>query len=842
MGIPAIPPSAGLRAIRDEDGEILGVPGKNGRTDPLGLKVRPNGKFVLMLGADHANAQNWGVDGTNTLTATGKGYMQMLLDGGVQPYLAITTSPNWGHAPGQAQAMTYAQARTLQKRGVEMLSHSHQHIQNWSRMNTGIFIGYTGANATATVAISSTQVILTAGADSLTITRADYTSLSQFCAAVTAFNGGVWQAYMRDDSALTGNELLTNLLPISGARNTKGTPSGDNRYFCCGGGLIIWSDGPSPSQATVSQIQEHVKVTVRSNGYIRTSIDGITWNYTNTNAVATDTFAELVTALNTALNSKGVYFAISDNGWSVDNTQLNYMRGDEMCGGMTFYKDRVVSPGNLARFPTIIEIGLTQDYMFRRQVDKSYDLAAANGINFKGFAEPGNQFWHKRTRGYGRCKVWRGTLYSRLNTQPVTYPLKALGSPYMVRSSCIVSGGYDTPAHMVALVEAMADSPGHACCLLWHQLNTLGGTAGYELGNLTTEQDQTATNVAAFLAALKPHLASGKIITARMSDAADAIGTGGEPANYLFNAGFKNSGTAIALGTVNNSSTIPGWLLSVANTAGTQVSIDADGYFVINSPSSVCDVSIKQSIVVPLHSHREYEFGFEIHEAVVTGGDGAWMNISRTQGRPLNGNNLDTNMSTVTALAQAGQDPGTANGTTGVCGVHARFSPSIPTTGFDAARIVASPAATPYNVVTGTNDTLTFVVNGISGGAALTLAPSAAKTAIQVADEINAYFKTDSVFSTYPEFQDIAKAKRGQRAAAVVILGEKQNVYKINVAGTALATVFGSSNMDGTGFTSDGWSGADMDSSNYALAVSVQIKIQGVMRWRSPYFKPSEMM
>ncbi len=213
-------------------------------------------------------------------------------------------------------------------------------------------------------------------------------------------------------------------------------------------------------------------------------------------------------------------------------------------------------------------------------------------------------------------------------------------------------------------------------------------------------------------------------------------------------------------------------------------------------------------------------------------------------GRPLNGNNLEANMAVATALASAGGENGTANGCTNRGNIAGLLTLATSSTGFDAARMIG--VVGPFNIVTGVNDVLSIAINGISPGAPLTLTLGVARTAVQIVAEIKAWMQTDSVFSTYPEFENIAKARRAGRASPVIVLGDLPNVNKIVASSTntnsgCIITLFGGVHT-GIGHTADGWSGPDMDSSLFAVTYTLQVKIQGSVLVGRPYMKRRETM
>lgn len=825
--------------VNDLTGGIK-IQGPGGKAIPLN-SVSGENTFHLMIGSDHANATNWGVDASNAIVPQGNGFMQMLLDGGLEPYLSVTTGNQAGapaHVPGNSAAMSWNQVAALQAKGVEILSHSHQHIQRWDRLNTGIVVQYKNAGATATMAVTATDIVLTSatgGAENATIPRSGLTTINDVLAAINAVGAGAWLAYIRGDASLTGVEKQSNLLPIAGSRDVKTV--GWNQYFCCGGGMQIYM-GNSGSYA---QIPLQVKCRIKTNGWMEITVDGVVKWYGDLAAVATDTFAELVAVLNTALNATGIYFALSDNGQSDSGGSgfVNYMRGDELCTSLKTFLNRNISPGNLAAYPVVAEVGLTQAYIREQQFKKSIATAEANGVTFDGFAEPGNQSYPWQMGGFGEFKTYRGTAYSRVVSgviaEPVTYPLTQMRSPFFVRSACGVVHGYTTPAHMVALAEAMADSPGHACCLLWHGLATSNGTVdGYNLGTVASE-DQQAVNAKAFIDAVQPYLESGAISPTTLLNASNSIGASREPFNWLFNAGLKHSAASVPINTVNDKALIPGWLTNLGNVAGAAAVFNADGTITISSSSAV-DFTLKQTVMLDRNS--DWIFGAEIFDSAVTGGTGASIAIQRTQARVLGGSNSEVNQSLLLPIAHAGYEPGSSNAVTGASNLSGRMGFARDESGYDPAKMIG--LAGPFTIGAGTTDGLSIQINGINPGAALTLT-AGSRTASQIVDEILAWLKTDSVFSTYPEFWNLAKARRAGRTAPAVILGELDNVFKLVVTGTSLLTIFGGVST-GAGHVAEGFFLQDINTANYAVQFSLQVNVIGSITIGRPYLKRMEMV
>lgn len=795
--------------------------------------TRVSDTFVLAIGSDHTSFDRWGKDAGDNLTAAGRGYMQVLLDAGVKPYLAVTTSPDTIHAPDAAGGMGWDKLAELQRRGVEILSHGHAHIQRWDRLNAGIFIQYNGFG-TGTVQISATQIILTGagGAEDATLTRSSYTTIADVVAAIAAVTS--WTCNIPDSAGLLGTEPSSVILSISGSRNVKGTGAGDGRYFCCGGGLHVWC-GNSGSYAQASR---QVYMRLRSNGYMEVFVDGVRQLYTN---LASATFSGLATTFNAALNAYGVYCQVADNGQSDSGGAAfrNYMRGDELASILTRSVDWVVSPGNVAVTPTVVEAGLGQRYLRDRQFAKSVEMAAANGVTIRGFAEPGDSFFPWHMQGHDQFDVYRGTIYSRVPTEPVTYPLAETGLPTMVRSSCLVSQGFTSAAHMTALADAMADSPGHACCILWHGLGVTGGDGGYELGT-TASDDQLYVNAAAFLARIKTHTANGKITPSRLSNAARVAPTMKPPKNWLFNPKFKNAGSTIAANTLNNLATIPGWRTSLSNTAGATLSVDSDGYLVVTSSAGVVDLAMEQSVV--LKRGRTYEFGFSLAPGgTYTAGNGVSMEVSRLKGRWLNQNAV-ANQGLASPLVIAGQVPGTATYATAGGGYWSRLRLLDESQSMEPARVLG--IAGPYNIGAGNNQ-FSIRINGVSPTAALTLTTGAARTAQQIADEINAWLTTDATFSQSPEFFGIAAARKEGRSAAALCLIGGPTVNELYVSGTVLANTSAVTLFGGTGgdrYLAFAWPDVEVDAGLYAVNVIVRANIQGVQRIGVPYLKPMEMM
>lgn len=784
-----------------------------------------------MIGADHSQATQWGsTDDTPAgMTNKSSGHMQVYLDKGIKPYLAVTTSSDVDHSPTAATGMGWANLATLAAAGVEMLSHGHDHVQRWDRLTTGFFVNYGGAG-TGTIQISSTQIVLTGsgGADDATLTRPSYTTIADVIAAVNAVSSGNWLARIDDNSTLTGTEAQTNILPISGSRNVKGSGAGDSRLICCGGGLWVSGMNNTGVTSTATPV-ESLFFNLRSNGYLETMLNGVRVAYTN---LAGTTFSSLVSTLNAVpeLANAGITFQLCDNGRSDTSTFRSHMRGDELCTGLTnAAASRVAAPGNFLT-SGVIELGLSQRYIRDRQYQKSLDVAAANGVTFKGFAEPGNNWYPWHQQGHEQYPVYRGTLLGRLDTGFQAAPFR-LGGPtaFWPRSNPTVSQGYTTPAHMTALADAMADSAGLCSNVLIHSLSSTGGDGGYALGVLTG-RDQDYPNVAAFLARVATHVAAGKIVTLTPTEAAQAARSARPPGNNVFNPKFKNVGGTFGPIT-NNVVNIPGWRISLTG-VGATMAVNADGYLVLTSAGAVADLVMEQAI--SLDRNAAYDFGIYIHEAAVSSGTGARAEIKRgAYGRYLQ-HRVDINGGNATAAVSASA---LANGMS-----WSRYNQRQDNASRMPIRAIGLQG--PYTITGGSNDLFNIGVGAatISLASNLTLT-AGSRTAQQIADQINAAIAADANFAANPELRVVAKAEKRNRAQAALVLECSEIVDRLTIFGsssscTSAVTLFGGTGGDR--YVCEQFANVTPDVANWPATFVIVANFQGSMVIGRPYLKQME--
>ncbi|MGD9895141.1 MAG: hypothetical protein AB7U18_27975, partial [Dehalococcoidia bacterium] len=258
---------------------------------------------ALVLGGDHPYAQWWGTNGRDGLAA-------MYLDRGITPYIAINTEDE--NAPGQVDMMSWEQCRALQARGVEFINHGAWHLDKWTRANTGIRIEYIGTNASATVQITTTQIVATSASpssDSVTVTLATDDTLAKVKTALEL--NGKWRVTL--DTILTGAEASTNLFAMNAARNVLS--AANNTFFCAGGGIEI-------RQTTRTYTHSWVRRT--SGGSFTIFVDGVTKYNLSLGTNSIDTLVAAVEALTDFDCRK------CDNGRTEAASKPSYLIGDEL--------------------------------------------------------------------------------------------------------------------------------------------------------------------------------------------------------------------------------------------------------------------------------------------------------------------------------------------------------------------------------------------------------------------------------------------------------------------------------------------------------------------------------
>lgn len=717
---------------------------------------------ILCIGGDHPYEQWYG--------SSDDGLAKMYRDYGITPYLSINTAI--GHsAPGDSGYMTWAQLRSVESGGAEIIGHSHRHMHQWGRIDTGIRIQYLGANATATVHITGTPKTLTLTASAaddaaFDLTNVSYDTIAELAAAINAVNGGAsWLCTKAEE--LTGSEPSKNLLALLAARSVK-TP-GDSEYFTCGSGIVVSYTGAAYKRAHVQV--EPVNLAIYCDG-VRLG------NFTRATPGSYDTLGELVTAIN-ALAISGLSAALCDDTAGI---YRHYTQGDELSSeiGTIVYVD-ITNSGGITIDGTYkaggarLSAGLPYSYLLERQWQANVDAAAAEGVTLLNWAQSGGGWhqWH-----LGGQQIFRS--YRTNSPEHHLYPAAhwaAIGPDY-IRAHYVLSSTYNSVASMQATLRAIAKSPGCMVDLLNHALTpaTPAGKNGYTIQattSLNTVDEDAWISVLAYAKALAD---AGDIVILTPEQARRRRKWAAKPQNLVFNSTLEHDGTAIT-GVSEGTTIIPGWSIntSAAHVTGASV-VAAENYNKVSITANASTATDALRTYLSLERGKTYRIGAHIDVTSYTSGTGVGLCLLPVGGALPDQFPDDTSPTWSSALALANQD--------------ISMLVSIPG-GSGEPPMLRGTVAGPFNIVAASTDTLSIAIDAYTA-VVVALTAGAARTASQVADEINAAFAASAKFIAKEEYWTLARAMGGKVVIQSPYVGEE--FYKrIVVTGNGAQTVFGGS-------------------------------------------------
>ena len=559
-----------------------------------------NNTPILLIGGDHPYEQWWGTDGYNGLAA-------MYLDNGIKPYIAINTDAN-GITPDGEDMLTWDQLYQLQQRGVEIVSHGARHINQHLKCNTGVTISYYGAAATATVQVTSTQILgVTAGAVAdFTITKAGST-LADVKAAIEAQTG--WSCDLAAE--LTGTESANNFLVV-GARSAKST----SLYVAAGGGIVV--KYTSKTDYTADVFIEGNTVFLFVNGCRKANFDRTSASY--------DTLSELVAGINAI---SGFTAQLMDN----DNTGgVNYLSGSEASSSL--YTTNSMHVGCMRR-QAVLNAGLSDTYIRKRNMERAIEVAAAYGVTLKHYAQSGGTFYPEHVRSSPHI-MHRGNVIKSICAP---YPIEARNIiDFIGHRSYELDEGWDTAGQFTAIADAMADSPGTAVCMLVHKVTTdasptdgtVPGSSGYYLkaSGSTTQYEAVLW---AFIQRVKELVDQGKLQTMTFDELARYAGSMPKQGNKIFNPKFKNDGTFAEGTNSSKGEAMPGWWFDFDLARYTDVNVDADGVLTVTTGSTGSDLPLFCQLA--LEPGKTYEIGFDVDFTGYSSGSGYLVSLESEQAR-----------------------------------------------------------------------------------------------------------------------------------------------------------------------------------------------------------------
>ena len=743
----------------DASGNVTGLAGPdwNVRLPQMDDPSTP----ILCVGGDHPYEQWWG--------SNNDGLAKMYRDYGITPYLAINTDSSDG-GPGGVNYMTWDQVRTLAANGVEIMSHSHRHVHQYGRMDTGIQIEYLGANGTATVDIDGTPKTLTlagGAADnaSFDLTNASYDTLAELATAINAVNGGAsWRCTLA--SELSGSEASTALLSIIAPRSVV-SPVAFEEYFAAGSGIICSYTGVAYKTAFAQ---------VTSSSTFDIYLDGVRIGTFNLANASYDTLAELVAAID-ALSITGLTADLCDETGGI---YTHYTQGDEKSTELvkTLYQDLrqcggVVLDGTGKANGSRFAAGLPHSYLIERQWQASIDAAATEGVTLRNWAQSGGG-WHQYYYAGGGFRSYRTNQVER-NRYPGAQ-FSAIGPDY-IRTHCVLDST-NSAASIKATLRALAASPGSMIDLLCHALDPAlpAGSNGYTIqasSSLNVVPENTWIDVLAYAKQLAE---AGDLVVLTPEQARRRRKWAAKPQSLIWNANFENDGTAITA-TAGNSTKIPGWELQTNAAHITAATVDdLGGYYAVSVTTNATTNTDPVTCAMALERGKVYKVGARIRVTSYSSGNGVQLVVTPIIGALPGQLPDDASPQWSSVWAKADADVSML--------VH------VPVGRTEPPSVRGSVAGT-FNISAGSTDTLSVTIDAYAA-VTVTLTAGAARTAKQVADEINAAFAASATYTGKQEYWTVASVQGNRVVVASPYAGEEY-WNRVVITGNGTATVFGAS-------------------------------------------------
>ena len=754
------------------------------------LDGRRTNNSLLVIGGDHPYAQWWGDTGTD-------GMAQMYEDLGITPYIATCADESTdatsgaGLTVGRFEMMTTQQAQALQARGVEFVSHGTRHTNAWELFNTGIRVYYTGAEATPTVNISSTQLTTnTAVTGATAFLFSTYTTLTTLAAAINALAG--WNCILATE--LLGTEPSASLVPLNAARSVAtigaGDPTNSNQRFGIAAGILIRYNGTGYRNVSISCNS--------GSNFISVYLDGARIIATTTNA----TLLTISAAIN-ALNVAGLTALVMDNGYNAQtiagSTVLNpgqkfretYCFGDE--NGLTL--SRVENCRSVNGFGVMLTQGLGHVYAVRRAILAAKErFSSSYGLNVESFAQPGGRLapWmvgpvldeHVSWRG-GRGLPSDLMAHLSPHAMPANLPTKFTG--YFIS---IVSSSPVTPyreADVKAVVDALSDSDGwhvnwlnHLCTptpgdpspytgLNQHAAGTYTNSADQDEGPFWRELQYAAAARDAGLIDILPLTVAERTRTTRRG-----------PSNLIFNPKFRNGRGDDLKGITTSAQGMggiacPGVFLTTSAADYSAVSVQADRGVTITTAGALGSAKIPLAWNLFLEPGKTYHIG-----AMLDLLNWGAANAVRWILYPI-----DNTMGPEFPIAQGNISSEAYYG--GL--IHdAQFRFSVPARkGPQPAQIITK--AGPFAFTAG--DSITVKIDNLTASAPIVL--TGLTTARAIAAAINSAIDADATYAPLGQYKNVARVENNRvviESPAVVATEDSGRLELLNSAGTPLATLF----------------------------------------------------
>lgn len=777
----------------DADNNVLGLMGGDGvaiaASEFIADPVSNPDRSILVIGGDHPYAQWWGTDGKDGMAA-------MYLDLNIKPYLAICANDaSNGTAgaeatPSQSGMMTIEQCQYMQSKGVEFVNHGTRHASMWDLWNTGIRVWYTGVEASPTVNITTTNLVLntaTAGTTNLSLTT--YATISALKTAIASVSG--WNCQIATE--LIGDEPSNKLMPLNAARSVVTIGAGDitnsNQRFALCGGIVIRYTGSAYKNVTVALND--------GSNFLSIFVDGARILVTSTAvtlmALAT-TVNNLAIAGLSALVMDNSYNAQTISGSTTSNPgqkfRETYCFGDELASGL--HRIPVCKSINFTGIQMCGGVGLA--YALRRQVLHVREKAIADyGLTIDSFAQSGGRFYPWQNSSLADEQVaWRGNSnYSELASQvsPYAMPMgnKSSFHGHFTSFSPAASIPYSED-DVKAIIDALADSSGWMVTWLNHLLtptpldpspytglnqNPLyyAGSADQDEGDFYRELVHAASARDAYKIDI---LTPTKAIRAKQHKS--------KPRNLIFNAKFRNgrAGNLLGITTLAQGSTgvaCPNWRIASSSSDYSSFSVINESLTLVTN-GAIASGKIPISTALFLEAGKTYRIGASLNLlGLEVNSQVTWII------RPMQ-NGMGEAHPLGLSYLNSGQYFG---GTSG----DANFLFTVPPRGNPSpARAISIAGAFSFTV----GDAILIAVDGRSNSAAIVL--TGLTTAKAVANAINAQMAIDATYVSLAQYHNIARAYDNK----VIIESPDVNGFTdaggsqltiTNSVGTPLVTLFG---------------------------------------------------
>ena len=708
------------RSSTDASGNTVLV-GADGEIIPY-INADEVGKPILCIGGDHPYEQYYGSNGNNGLAA-------MYNASGIKPYVAINTTPGGGTTPDGANQCTWDQLRTISER-IETVSHGHRHYDNNEAPTCGITVTYTGPAATATFQVAGGNAVgVTAGGVedfSFSLTHADYDTIAELVAAINALPN--WTCTYSGE--LLGTEPSSNAL-IGVATSAKTA--------------LNWAFGGAFTVKYTGTVYHNTCLTNDGTNF-RLFGDGL--------LLLTTALSGNLTAIVAAINAITGFVAALAGG----ATNPAYINGTEL--GTSCHKWS--GPLWLSPIESAVEAGLSSSYLRLRNQQTAIETSAAQGFTIDVHAQSGGKYFDKSAR-FDQFKLIRGNALDGFTIEQN----KVNG--FIPHVS--INTDYPTTPKVTALIEALADSPGHLLTMLIHDIEP-DGSSGYSLPTTSVSGfSMTETGLKTLLSLIKSKVDSGAILVKQMRDVHAACQSN-PTRNMFFNPKFKNSGDSLF--NTTNTQRLPDW--SIATTSQMSDASVTDGVFTFVMSGGTEVLPLYQAKALP---PGIYELAFDVEVTGYTSGVGVFPFFGRTYGPAILG--------AISGATNIKGPPVIGNGV-------AKMTFSIDDAGWQPPKVISQQAG-PFNLSTNKNIWLGIDGQGTidnldcSAGAV----NPAAVTVPEVANAINAAI----VAKPYPvEYHKAAKVVGGKLIIESPNISQYYaNYIEIRAATTTsgTATIFGSS-------------------------------------------------